>query len=107
MTILLNIRHIVLLKFNSAGTPTVISEITAAFAKLRDSIEGVIAFESGENNSSEGLHRGYTHAFVLTYVDAESRDRYLPHPHHQAFVALLKPFLDDVLVIDYALLNHN
>jgi hypothetical protein len=26
----------------------------------------------------------------------------LPHPAHLAFVALLKPALDDVLVLDYA-----
>ena len=97
------IRHIVLFKFNAATSAAVIAELSQAFAALPKLIEGVTAFEAGENNSPEGLSRGFTHAFALTFVNAAARDHYLPHAHHQAFVEHLKPHLEDVLVIDYDL----
>lgn len=103
MTTSTSIRHIVLFKFNASATPAVIAELSQAFAALPTLIEGVTAYEAGENNSPEGLSRGFTHAFALTFADAAARERYLPHPHHQAFVERLKPYLDDVLVFDYAL----
>jgi quinol monooxygenase YgiN len=103
MTNPIPIRHIVLFKFNADATAAVVAELSRAFAALPHLIEGVTAFEAGENNSPEGLNRGFTHAFTLTFVDAAARDHYLPHPQHQAFVERLKPFLEDVLVIDYAL----
>lgn len=97
------VRHIVLFKFNASATAAVIAELSQAFAELPKLIEGVSAFEAGENNSPEGLNRGFTHAFALTFVDAAARAHYLPHPKHLAFVERLKPYLEDVLVIDYDL----
>lgn len=97
------IRHIVLLKFNDTCGASRIAELTQAFAALPSCIPGVTGFETGQNVSPEGLDRGFTHAFVLTFVDTAARDAYLPHAAHLAFVEQLKPCLADVLVIDYAL----
>ncbi|WP_294001390.1 Dabb family protein [Sphaerotilus sp.] len=95
------LRHLVLLKFKPDTTPAAIADITAAFHALPAAIDTVRALESGTDVSPEGLARGYTHAFLLTFDDAAGRDHYLPHPAHQAFVARLQPLLDDVLVLDY------
>ncbi|MGE5945005.1 MAG: Dabb family protein, partial [Flavobacteriales bacterium] len=53
------------------------------------------------NNSPEGLNKGFTHCFLVTFDSEEDRAVYLPHPAHKAFIDILSPHLDDVLVIDY------
>ena len=37
----------------------------------------------------------------MTFQSEQDRAVYLPHPAHQAFVAMLSPHLEKVLVIDY------
>jgi hypothetical protein len=50
--------------------------------------------------SPEGLAQGYTHALVAVFTSASDRDRYLTAPEHLAAVALLKPCLQHVAVVD-------
>ena len=95
------LRHLVLLRFKAEASMDAIAAVEHAFVALRGQIDGVRDLEWGTDVSPEGLAKGYTHAFLLTFDDAAARDAYLPHPAHQAFVAQLKPLLDDVLVIDY------
>jgi hypothetical protein len=96
------IRHLVLLKFKADTAPAQVQAIEAAFAALASKISAVQSLEWGINNSPEGLSRGFTHCFNLTFADEAARATYLPHPDHSAFVEQLKPALDDVLVLDYA-----
>jgi len=95
------LRHLVLLKFKDEATPAEVGTIVQAFAALREAIDGVRDLEWGTDVSPEGLAKGFTHAFLLSFDDAAARDAYLPHPAHLAFVARLQPLLADVLVIDY------
>ncbi|MDZ7921883.1 Dabb family protein [Rhodoferax sp.] len=95
------IRHLVLLKFKASVTPSEIQGIEAGFVDLRSKISAVQSLEWGTNNSPEGLDKGFTHCFNLTFADDAARAVYLPHPDHLAFVEILKPTLDDVLVLDY------
>jgi quinol monooxygenase YgiN len=95
------LRHLVLLRFKAEASADGVAGIERAFVALRDRIDGVRDLEWGTDVSPEGLAKGFTHAFLLTFDDAAARDAYLPHAAHQAFVAQLKPLLDDVLVIDY------
>ena len=95
------LRHLVLLRFKAEASAAAIAAIELGFVALRSQIDGVRDLEWGTDVSPEGLAKGYTHAFMLSFDDADARDNYLPHPAHQAFVAQLKPLLDDVLVIDY------
>jgi hypothetical protein len=97
------IRHIVCLKFNEKASSEQIAEIEKTFPALQQSIPGVVSIEWGTNNSPEGLHKNFTHCFLVTFTDEEARSNYLPHPNHQAFVDILKPLLDDVFVIDFNL----
>ena len=95
------LRHLVLLRFKpTAGVPA-IAAIAQSFVALRGQIAGVRDIEWGTDISPEGLAKGFTHAFLLSFDDAAARDAYLPHPAHQAFVAQLQPLIDDVLVVDY------
>ena len=85
--------------------------VIAAFGALQ-TIPGIVAFETGVNDSPENLNKGLTHSFVVTFAAAADRDAYLPHPDHQKFVAdwVMKtipgsdlPYVKDVCVFDYAL----
>jgi hypothetical protein len=97
------VRHVVVFKFKAGATAAQIHEITTAFAALKDKIPGIVSFEHGTNHSPEGLNKGFTHVFLLTFVDAAARDAYLPHPDHQKFGDLLGTLgiMDDVFVVDY------
>jgi len=97
----MSMRHLVLLKFKPEARPAQIDAIVQAFIGLPAQIDAVKALECGTDVSPEGLAKGFTHSFLLTFADAAGRDAYLPHPAHQAFVAKLQPVLADVLVIDY------
>ena len=95
------LRHIVLLKFNNEASAEDILKIEKEFAALPSKIPEIIDFEWGIDNSAEGLDKGYSHSFLVTFKSEEGRAIYLPHHDHLAFVEILQPFLDDVLVIDY------
>jgi len=95
------LRHVVLFKFKETASPEDVKSVEEAFAALENKIPQVRAYEWGINNNPEGLHKGFTHCFLVTFNSEEDREVYLPHPAHQAFVALLTPYLEDVLVVDY------
>jgi hypothetical protein len=95
------LRHVVLFKFKDSATPAQIKEVEDAFKKVPTQIKEVKGFEWGTNNSPEGLAQGFTHVFFVSFDSEAAREIYLPHPDHKAFVKVLEPHLDKVLVIDY------
>lgn len=95
------LRHVVLIKFKEDATEQEIASVEKAFSALPDKIPVIDDYEWGTNNSPEGLNKGFTHCFFVTFESEEDRATYLPHPEHEAFVEVLKPHMDDVLVIDY------
>ena len=97
------VRHVVVFKYKDEATEKQIQQITDAFRDLQESIPGIISFEHGINNSPEGLNRGLTHVYLLTFEDEAARDAYLPHPEHKAFGKTLgeADILEEVFVIDY------
>lgn len=95
------LRHVVLFKFKESATAEDIAKIEQAFAALPGKIPQIKSYEWGINNSPEGLDKGFTHCFFLTFDSEEDRAIYLPHPDHKAFGGVLGPHLDDVLVLDY------
>ena len=97
------VRHVVCFQYKEGTSPKTISEISRAFKALKGKIPGIVAFEMGENNSPEGLNKGFTHCYMVTFESAKAREVYLPHDEHKKFVELLKPHLGDVFVIDYTL----
>ena len=95
------LRHVVLFNFNETANDETIKQIEEAFADLPKQISEIHSFEWGTNNSPEGLDKGYTHCFLVTFLSEEDRDSYLPHPAHLEFVKLIESYIEDVTVIDY------
>lgn len=95
------LRHVVMFKFKESSSPEDIKGVETAFEKLPSEIKEIKAFEWGLNNSPEGINKGFTHCFLVTFDSEEDRGIYLPHPAHKAFIDVLSPHLDDVMVIDY------
>lgn len=95
------IRHVLLVSFRIDADINAIDTVRAAFMDMPSKIEGVQSVEWGENNSPEGKNKGFTHCIFMTFADAATRDRYLPHPEHQALVAIFRPVIDDIIVFDY------
>lgn len=95
------LRHVVLFKFKEGADQAAIEKAEKAFADLKNKIPEIQDFEWGMNNSPEGLDKGFTHCYFLTFNSEEDRAIYLPHPDHKAFGGLLTDILDDVLVVDY------
>jgi len=97
------VKHVVVFKYKAKATAQQIDEVTAAFKALKGKIPGIISFEYGVNNSPEGLNKGFTHVYLLTFDNAKSRDAYLPHPEHKKFGELLGKLdvLEEPFVIDF------
>jgi hypothetical protein len=95
------LRHIVMFKFKDDALKADIEKVENAFRDLPNHISEIKDFEWGTNNSPEELEQGFTHCFFVSFENEAGREVYLPHPKHQAFVEILKPTLDKVLVFDY------
>ncbi len=95
------LRHIVLFKFKEDTSTEELATIEKTFAALPGKIPQIVDFEWGTNNSPEGLDKGFTHSFFVSFKNEEDRAIYLPHPDHKAFIAVASPHIDDVLVLDY------
>ncbi len=95
------LRHVVLFKFKDSSSVADVKKVENAFRLLPSQIAEIKDFEWGANNSPEGLNQGFTHCFCVTFANEKARAIYLPHAAHKAFVEVLKPHLDKVLVVDY------
>jgi len=96
-----SIRHIVLFQWKLGTTEAKIAESFRELAALKGVIPGLQRFEAGPYSSPEGLNRGYTHGFIMTFADAASRDAYLPHPEHERVKAIIGPNLETVVAFDF------
>ena len=95
------LRHVVLFGFNPEVTKTQLTEIETAFKNLPKQIKEVKGYEWGTDCSPEGLQKGHTHCFFLTFDNESDRDAYLIHPAHKEFGKLINGKLSNVTVIDY------
>ena len=95
------IRHILLIKFKASAEALKIDQLRVLFEAMPTKIEGVDSVEWGVNDSPERLNKGYTHSVLMTFADEQSRQRYLPHPEHEALKKSFSPLLEDIVVFDY------
>lgn len=93
--------HVVHFKFKADAKKEDISKVVTAFAALKTKIPAIQDFKHGTNSSPEGLAKGFTHCWIITFKNEKDRDAYLVHPDHKAFVELLKPHLEEPLVVDF------
>ena len=95
------LRHVVIFKYKPEVTAAQLDEINRAFQNLKIAIPQVKEFERGINNSPEGLNKGFTHCYLITFANETDRDAYLPHPAHKQFVELIGGKLEEAFVFDY------
>jgi hypothetical protein len=97
--------HVVLLKVRPAVPPKKVTEVFGAIGALEAKIAGITSYSWGPYSSPEGLSRGFTHGFCMTFVDARARDAYLPHPEHERVkelvLGILAGGIDAALAFDY------
>ena len=98
-------KHIVLLRFGPQTPREQIAGIFEALDELKEKIPGILEICSGPYDSPEGLHKGFTHAFIVTFAEQQFRDTYLEHPDHevvkQMIVRQLAGGLADVIAFDF------
>ena len=95
------LRHVVMFQFKATSSEADVAKVVEAFRQLPSKIPTIASFEFGTNNSPEDLADGFTHCFLVTFKSEKDREAYLPHAAHAAFVEVLKPHLEKVMVIDY------
>ena len=99
------IYHMVLLKVRPNVPRDEVEKVFTKIGNLRDKIPGITGFEWGPYFSHEGLNRGFTHGFCMTFTNAAARNSYLPHPEHQIVkghvVEILDGGIDGVLAFDF------
>ena len=95
------LRHVVMFTWKPGTPPETVREIEEAFAALPSKISEIIGFEWGTDVSVQGFSRGFTHCGIVTVASEAGRDAYAVHPDHQAFIALSRPHVEQILTFDY------
>ncbi len=75
------ITHVVLLKPKAETTPDEMRQVLAQVQVLQQQIPGIVDVQVGENLSMS--HQGYTHGFIMHFIDMEHLKAYAPHPAHR------------------------
>ena len=100
------IKHVVLLRFAPGTAEEDVTTIFRELAGLKEKCPGLLDFCGGPYSSPEGLDKGYTHAFIMTFDSEENRNVYLEHPDHETVKRLIFPHLDNgldgVVAFDFA-----
>jgi quinol monooxygenase YgiN len=95
------IKHIALFKFKEGTSEEQVQKVLDELMELSENVPGIEDYVAGLNNSPEGLNKGYTHGFVMTFTDAAARDAYLPHPEHERIKTEVLPLIEDVAIFDF------
>lgn len=97
--------HMVLLRIRRNVLTKDVERVFTEIGGLQQKIPGITGYSWGAYASPEGLNRGFTHGFCMTFADARARDAYLPHPEHEKVKAkvlgVLEGGLEGVIAFDY------
>jgi hypothetical protein len=96
-----NVYHVVLLKLKAGADASQVDVLFDALEGLKRKLPGMRSFVGGPYASPEGLNKGFTHGFVITFADAQTRDAYLEHPEHEEVKQQFLPYFDDVIAFDF------
>jgi len=96
------VHHMVLLRFKPSATNDKVQALWAALAALKQELPGIVYFAAGPYASPEGLNQGFTHGFLMTFVNAAARDSYLIHAEHEKVKQDFLPDVENVVVFDFA-----
>ncbi|MDB1125186.1 Dabb family protein [Vibrio algarum] len=97
------IRHIMLIETKPEATTEEMDAAKQAFMQISRLIDGIVEVEWGINDSLEGKNKNYDLAILMTFSDEEARQRYLPHPEHEALKVHFRKIIKDIVVFDYSI----
>lgn len=99
------IKHVVFMKIKPEVPPALLAKAMDDLARIKQKLPGFLDFSWGPDASADGLARGFTHGFAITFADAKARDAYLPHPDHEAvklqLIEMLDGGIEGVIVLDW------
>lgn len=99
------VKHCVFVRFKPDLPPKQVTDLLEAISAMRKHIPGMLDYSAGAYSSPEGLNKGFTHGFAITFADEASRDAYLTHPEHEkikvAALAMLEGGVDGVVAVDW------
>lgn len=100
------INHHVFLEFKSTVSEAQVTQVLNQLGALKADIPSMTHFSFGKNCSIENLHKGFTHAMLITFNDVEGRNAYVNHPMHrhvafEIIVPMLANGVESAIVIDY------
>lgn len=95
------ITHIVLLQPKSEVTEEQLATALAHVRDLQQIIPGILSVQAAKNlNASGEKNKGYTHGFVMQFVDGEALSAYAPHPAHKKVGAELRSVSQSIIDFD-------
>lgn len=92
------ITHVVLLQPKPEVTSEEIATALEHVRALQKEIPGIIDVQIGKNMSN--YNQGYTHGFVMHFVDIEHLRAYAPHPKHQIVSQELQHICQKIIDFD-------
>lgn len=99
------VTHMVLLRIRKDVPKATIDETFKAIGGMTAHVPGITSYAWGPYSSPEGLNKGFTHGFCMTFKTASDRNAYLPHPEHEKVkakvLATLDGGLDGVVAFDF------
>ncbi len=90
--------HVVLLQPKPEVTDDEIATALDHVQALQQAIPGIVDVQAGKNMSNS--NQGYTHGFVMRFVDAEHLKAYAPHPAHQVVSEELQRISQKIIDFD-------
>ena len=92
------ITHVVLLQPKAEVTDDEITTALNHVRALQQTIPGIIDIQVGKNMST--YNQGYTHGFVMRFIDVEHLQTYAPHPAHQIVSKELQRISEKIIDFD-------
>lgn len=98
------ISHCVFIRYRQDATDAMRDDIYKGLQALKPRIPGLTHIVIGANSSPEGLDKGFSEGFIVTFRDAAARDRYLADEEHAKvgakIVAAAEGGAEGILVYD-------
>ncbi len=97
--------HVVLLKPKAEITADEIGAALNRVQALQQAIPGIVSVEAGKN-LNESNNQGYTHGFVMHFIDVKHLKAYASHPAHQVVSEELLRISQSIIDFDIEALSN-
>ncbi|KAL1535359.1 stress-response A/B barrel domain-containing protein HS1-like [Salvia divinorum] len=101
----MEIKHVVLVKFNESATEEQIEDCIKQYVKLVDLIPSIKAFKWGKEIGILSLNQGFTHVFESTFESVEDVVGFATNPHHTSYSSVLMPLVEKFVLLDFQPVN--